>query len=856
MLDTPVSSGIKAIDDICCLLKIGDNVVWRTSDHMLYSDVSHSVLSTGRKLDWPLRYFRFANHEALFPDSSPDFNDIKIIKPEPEKGFEHFISSIHNEINATGTGGIYIFDSLSDLQEMYFSDRMIGCFFELTCPYLRRMETIAYFRLDPAAHSRHAVDPIRKTTQVWLDAYSLPDSRYISPLKTREDPEGNRQLLYKWEERAAMEITESQIESSVRQQASWTAMPATSARQIDMWDTALMRFDDLQQVQETRDGNTDIHREKQRLQNIAERMLLSHDSRILELIQSYFQPADLSRIWKRMIGTGQIGGKAVGMLLARAVLRTELPDIHHKLEDHDTFFVGSDVYYTYLVENDCWWERRSLHSPESSLKTDPEIMKAMLNGSFPSRIIQALTDMLEYYGKSPIIVRSSSLLEDNFGNAFAGKYESYFCSNQGSIQQRLDELLQAIRRIYAGTLSYEALSYRRERGVLDQDEQMALLVQRVSGKRRGNSFFPDLAGVGLSWNPYTWHPAMDATAGMSRIVIGLGTRAVDRTQNDSARIAAHDEPTRQPEASRQQQIDVLDLNSGELSERTLRKPEELMLPDIFLERDWRKERLARQMGLKQAHSIGLDTVLGSTDLPQLLRNIGSCIEKAYGTPIEFEYTAQYMAERWHINLLQCRPFQISSTNGQGTEGASPAEILNSLGQEECLIHARGPVIGQGRRLLLDYLIWIDPQSYSRLDDPARFEETANLARVIQELREQNACIFLFGPGRWGTSTPSMGIPARFGQIRGIQVLGEMDWMHENLSPDLSLGTHFFHDLVEENVLYTALQQENSNFNWEALEREAQHSSCLRILKSQKKAALHLIADPVRRELLVYKVRAE
>ena len=114
-------------------------------------------------------------------------------------------------------------------------------------------------------------------------------------------------------------------------------------------------------------------------------------------------------------------------------------------------------------------------------------------------------EMLDYFGQSPIIVRSSSLLEDNYGNAFAGKYESVFCANQGSPQKRLEDFLSAVRTIYASTMSEEALRYRAHRGLLDRDEQMALLVQRVSGGLHGDLFFPQVAGVGLSYNPYVWN---------------------------------------------------------------------------------------------------------------------------------------------------------------------------------------------------------------------------------------------------------------------------------------------------------------------------------------------------------------
>ena len=177
--------------------------------------------------------------------------------------------------------------------------------------------------------------------------------------------------------------------------------------------------------------------------------------------------------------------------------------------------------------------------------------------------------MLDYFGESPYIVRSSSLLEDTYGNAFAGKYESVFCVNRGTRKQRLEALLDCVRKVYASAMSEKALRYRVDRGLLDQDEQMALLVMRVSGSQCGDRFFPHLAGVGFSFNPYVWHKDIDPHAGVVRLVFGLGTRAVDRSDDDYTRLVALNAPTRRPESNfdevceySQHRVDYLDLTAN------------------------------------------------------------------------------------------------------------------------------------------------------------------------------------------------------------------------------------------------------------------------------------------------------
>ena len=171
----------------------------------------------------------------------------------------------------------------------------------------------------------------------------------------------------------------------------------------------------------------------------------------------------------------------------------------------------------------------------------------ILSGRFPDHINdEFFRGMLDYFGESPYIVRSSSILEDARGNAFSGKYESVFVSNRGTREDRMEALPVAVRRVYASVLDEEALQYRRRRGLMDSEGRMALLIMRVSGAPQGRYYYPQAAGVGLSYNPFVWHPDIDPTAGVLRLVFGLGTRAVDRSDDDYTRLVALNAPTRRP----------------------------------------------------------------------------------------------------------------------------------------------------------------------------------------------------------------------------------------------------------------------------------------------------------------------
>ncbi len=281
-----------------------------------------------------------------------------------------------------------------------------------------------------------------------------------------------------------------------------------------------------------------------------------------------------------MIGSGRIGGKAAGMLVARKVLlqESEDRDFSHILEEHDSFFIGSDVFFTFLVNNNLFRLKSQLsRNSQISREEFEQVEQQFLDGQFPREIIEQFKDMLDYFGQAPIIVRSSSLLEDSFGNAFAGKYRSEFCANQGNPEKRLESFLRAVKLVYASALNPDALIYRKKRGLGEGDEQMAILVQRVSGMPYRKYFFPSLAGVAFSRNLYAWTNRIDPGKGMIRLVFGLGTRAVNRVGGDYPRMIAVSHPELRPEIGRQiskysqKNIDLLDLEANEFATYPVRE---------------------------------------------------------------------------------------------------------------------------------------------------------------------------------------------------------------------------------------------------------------------------------------------
>ncbi|MBD3393166.1 MAG: hypothetical protein GF418_13655 [Chitinivibrionales bacterium] len=441
----------------------------------------------------------------------------------------------------------------------------------------------------------------------------------------------------------------------------------------------------------------------------------------------------------------------------------------------------------------------------------------MLNGEFPDDIKAQFSAMLDYFGQSPIIVRSSSLLEDAYGNAFSGKYESVFCANQGTPAERLENLLDAVRAVYASTMNKDALAYRIRRGLFDRDEQMALLVQRVSGAMHGRLYYPQLAGVGFSFNPYVWSSEIDPREGMLRLVFGLGTRAVDRLDDDYTRIVALNAPAKRPETSvdevrkyTQRKVDVLDLDENSHRSRTFEDVvggDDTARLELFASRDEEMEARARAYRMKDVFSwfLSFDGVFNATGFIEDMCSMLRCLHDAYQYAVDIEFTANFLEDNsYRINLVQCRPFQAKG----GSASVAPAP--RHLDDRQLVLRTQGPIIGPSISAPVDRLVYVVPGAYSDLSMNDRHTVARLIGRATHAEASADQRIMLIGPGRWGTTSPSLGVPVSFGEINTVSIICEVALMHEGLVPDVSLGTHFFNDLVEMEMLYCAVHPDRPN----------------------------------------------
>ncbi len=815
-MDSQVGTGLSDLDRLLRGLIPGDNLVWQFDRIEDLAPFVPPYCQRGLDEGRSVVYFRFADHAPLVPPSLP----VRVCEFRPDQGFEQFIMAVHQVLHESGRFAYFVFDSLTHLAKTWYSDRMLGNFFRLTCPYVYDIESLGYFPIQRGCHSFHALTPITNTAQVVLDVHRHRDQTYLYPNKVEHRYSPTMFMLHAWETDGFSPVTESSTTAEILTTMPWSGSDFERLRE-GIWNRNLLQA--AETCDAVKQGKRSTEDARTALQTVL-RMMISHDPRILNLAEKYLTLEDVLRIGKRMVGTGLIGGKAVGMLLARAMLKKADQRWADLLEPHDSFHIGSDVFYSFLVENGCWWMRQKQRDQATFLEGLQEVRRRIIMGPFPKYIENEFAEMLAYFGQSPIIVRSSSLLEDNYGNAFSGKYESVFCANQGSHQKRLADFLAAVRTIYASTMSEKALRYRAQRDLLEQDEQMSLLVQRVSGSRYGQSFFPQIAGVAYSRNPYVWSQYIDPEAGMLRLVFGLGTRAVDRADDDYTRIVALNAPERRPETDfeevrqhSQRKVDVIDLEANQLTAcqfvDLVSQCQDLPL-HLFASPDEElaKRPEARGMAPHATSVLTFDELLTETPFVPDMRQMMSILQQSYGCPVDVEFTANAFPKAgYRINLVQCRPLPIPADD-------TLSEMASHASEQDRVLQASSAIIGRSRSVKVDRVVYIVPSVYGQLPLGDRYALARTIGRVMH-LEEAAApeTIMLIGPGRWGTQSPSLGIPVNFHEIDRASVLCEVVAMRDDLVPDVSLGTHFFNDLVEMDILYVAVfpnrPQDDCNFEF-------------------------------------------
>ncbi len=547
---------------------------------------------------------------------------------------------------------------------------------------------------------------------------------------------------------------------------------------------------------------------------------LSENLRYVNIAKHHIKISVMGKVLDRVIGpaqgTGKVGGKSAGLILAKHVLRSKRKDnpVLEKVKTPKSRFMTSDELYEFLHFNALEEFVYTKYQEPEQIQQEHEFLEYIFkNSHFPHESKHAFSMILDDMEGKPIIVRSSSLLEDSFEGAFSGKYKSLFLSNKGTKEERLTSFMNAIAEVYASVFAPDPIEYRRERGLLDFREEMGILIQQVVGKRIGKYYLPSYAGVAFSYNELRWSQRLRREDGVVRIVAGLGTRAVDRTIDDYPSLISPGQPglkinqtTDERIRYSQKFVDVINMDTNSF--------ETIDFRDLIYESGGYFTGLEQIVSINKEGELvdpvsafadfkNADLVLTFNNLfersPFLsqLKEILKTLEEAYDGPVDVEFAS----DGENLYLLQCRP---QSEFLREATVQVPPNIPN-----ESKIFTASHNVTNGLVKDIEYVVYVTDEGYSNLDST---EKMLEIGRIISRLNRKlpKKKFILLGPGRWGSKGDiKLGVPVIYSDINNTAMLIEVARDKGGYVPELSFGTHFFQDLVETNIKYLPLYPDKS-----------------------------------------------
>ncbi|MDW7675049.1 MAG: phosphoenolpyruvate synthase, partial [Bacillota bacterium] len=298
-----ITTGLKGLDEIIDGLRIGDNVVFQLDSIDEYLQFVTPYINSALAKQKTVIYMRFAKHQPLVVNRE----EVITYTLDANSGFEKFSTEVHNIVTKYGEDVYYVFDCLSDLLSAWATDLMIGNFFKITCPYLYELNTIAYFAILRNNHSFSTIARIREITQVLLDVYNREGNLYIHPIKVWQRYSPTMFLPHLKETDDSLIPISSSIEATKLFSYVTSKEPERAKRNLDYWDRLFITAARLLE-------NERNDAERQGMVNQLCQIMIGREPRILALASKYFSLDDLLNIKGRLIGTGYIGGKTVGML--------------------------------------------------------------------------------------------------------------------------------------------------------------------------------------------------------------------------------------------------------------------------------------------------------------------------------------------------------------------------------------------------------------------------------------------------------------------------------------------------------------------------------------------------------------
>jgi hypothetical protein len=561
------------------------------------------------------------------------------------------------------------------------------------------------------------------------------------------------------------------------------------------------------------------------------RRLFSDQPSFINVAKNYVEVRDFFDLLRHVIhpsqSHGKLGGKGAGLFLAWQVVKraTEHAELFNNFRIPKTWYVSSDSLRLFMHFNNLEDIYDRKYTEIEKVRQDyPHIVQLFKNSQFPPEIVKQLSAALDDFESRPLIVRSSSLLEDRAGAAFSGKYKSLFLANQGSKTERIDALQDAIAEVYASVFGPDPIEYRAEKGLIDVHEEMGIMIQEVVGSRVGKYFLPSFSGVLYSNNEFRWSARIRREDGLVRMVPGLGTRAVDRIGDDYPVLLAPGQPGLRVNVTADEvvrysprKVDVINLEKNAFetieAESLLKQSgdqypavrqivslveEDRVRKPVGLEPDWEKDHVV----------VTFQGLFGETRFVTQMRTLMTLLRERLGMPVDIEFAH----DGKDFYLLQCRAQSYS-------EAHLPAPIPRNLPRDKVLFSANRH-ISNGRVPDVTHIVYVDPDDYTQIEDWDTLKQVGRAVGRLNAILPKRQFI-LMGPGRWGSRGDiRLGVDVTYSDINNTAVLLEIARQKGNYVPELSFGTHFFQDLVEADIRYIPLYPDDPKivFNEQFLRR--------------------------------------
>lgn len=555
------------------------------------------------------------------------------------------------------------------------------------------------------------------------------------------------------------------------------------------------------------------------------RRFLSDQLEYINVAKNYMEIRDFHKLIQWMVyparGHGKTGGKGAGLFLAYQIIRKhhEENELLAGIKTPKTWYLTSDGMHDFVYCNHLEDVFSQKYKEIDEVRQEyPDIVQVFKNSQFSATIIKGLSLALDDLGDRPLIVRSSSLLEDRFGAAFSGKYKSLFLANRGTKQERLEALTDAIAEVYGSTFGPDPIQYRAERNLLDFQEGMGVLIQEVVGTQVGDYFLPAFAGVAFSHNEFRWSPRINREDGLVRLVPGLGTRAVDRLGDDFPVLVSPGQPGLRANATPEEMVryaprymDVINLKTSEfetvdIADFLRRNGHDMPTTELFVsayeDGHLRQPMLAGLDFEKDDLVVTFEGLLNRTPFIKQIHALMNLLKREMRHPVDVEFAS----DGKDLYLLQCRAQAPAKT-------AKPAPIPRDISPER-LIFSANRYVSNGTVPNITHIVYVDPGAYGRLGSR---EELLAVGRAVGKLNKvlPKRQFILMGPGRWGSRGDiKLGVSVTYSDISNTAMLIEIARKTGDYTPDLSFGTHFFQDLVEAEIRYLPLypDEDHTVFN--------------------------------------------